>query len=340
MNLFHSLAGFTVVAVLVVAGCAREARAADGDERTPSFPISDHAKKFVGHLERNELAKDDVFVKALVELAKSDLSPEAKADAFMLMQDKIGWLFVGVAKIHPKHNYAQSVELTLSTYVQYQEKMPAGLDVGPLLKLAESSRNEHPLRPSNALLLATILNYKGSKDAVLKAIDAKAIARTQVPAIDLHNLSLAAALARDPAVVRKNLELLPGLDSEESREDVMAVTSIFRDEKMRDMIEAFLKAAFPKSFDNSVQTALIVLVHTSEPEHFRTFYKNLGDMTKDEKAIKILRDFWDSRFHYALQTDQETGIVLKVWDGFTFTLSEGGGTIAWGKTYKNWVELK
>ena len=90
--------------------------------------------------------------------------------------------------------------------------------------------------------------------------------------------------------------MLPQIESEESREDVIAATSIFRDDKLRDKIEEFVRKRFPGMFDNSVQTALIVLAMAGPPDHFRTFYKSLGDLTKDKKDIDRLRDFWDSGF--------------------------------------------
>ena len=128
-------------------------------------------KAFVGRFDRMELLKDEVFVKALEDLAQGELSPEAKADAFALMQERIGWLFVGAVRLFPKHGYAQTMASILSTYFKYQEKMPADLKVGPLLVLARTARGDHPLRASNALLLATILNHKAAKDAVKRAID-------------------------------------------------------------------------------------------------------------------------------------------------------------------------
>src|SRR5271166_4196923 len=52
--------------------------------------------------------------------------------------------------------------MILSTYFQYQQKMPADLNVEPLFDLARKTRGDHPFRASNALLLATILNPKAS----------------------------------------------------------------------------------------------------------------------------------------------------------------------------------
>jgi hypothetical protein len=312
----------------------------DAEAKTPSFPIDAEARAFVGRFDRTELAKDEVFIKVLGELARSKLSPEAKADAFALMQERIGWLFVGAARMFPKCSYAQTIAMILSTYFKYQEAMPAGLDIAPLLELSRTARGRHPLRASNALLLATILNHKAARDTVTQAIDAKAIAKAPVPAIDLHNLSLAAALARDFDTVRTLVNLLPGIESEESREDVIAVTSIFQDEKLRDKIEQFVRTRFPGSFDNSVQTALIVLVHVGPQEHFRTFYKSLGELTQDKKDIDRLRKFWDDGFRDRLQSDDPQRPPLKIWDGFAVKLGKNGATITDGKEYRNWISFE
>jgi hypothetical protein len=332
-----ALAVFLTLASSAVAQPATK----EGDAKAPSFPIEAEAMAFVGRVDRTELAKDEVFTRVLVELARSKLSPEAKADAFALMQERIGWLFVGAARMFPKCSYAQTVAMILSTYFKYQDGMPADLDVAALLELSRTARDRHPLRASNALLLATILNHKAARDSVHRAIDAKAIAKSQVPAIDLHNLSMAAALARDFDTVRKLVDLLPGIESEESREDVISVTGIYHDEAVRDKLEQFLRTRFPASFDNSVQTALIVLVHVSEQEHFRTFYKSLGELARDRKDIDRLRKFWDDGFRDGLQANNpgETA-PLKIWDGFTVTLQKSGATITDENGYRNWISFE
>jgi hypothetical protein len=330
------LAAFWILASIAVAAQGPK----DVDKKAPSFPIAAEAKAFVDRYDRTELVKDAVFIKVLEELARSKLSPEAKADAFALMQERIGWLFVGAMRLFPKVGYAQTTAMILTTYFEYQQKMPADLEVGPLLELARTARGTHPLRASNALFLATILNPKAAKDAVRKAIDAKAIAKAAVPAIDLHNLSLAAALTLDPEVLRKLVDLLPDVDSEESREDVIAVTSNFQDETLRDKVEQFIRRRFPASFDNSVQTALIVLMHVGPQDHFRTFYKSLGDLTKDKKDIDLLRKFWDDGFRDPFQANAALGSALKIWDGFTFAVAKDGGTIMYGKSFRYWISFK
>ncbi len=326
------------IAILVIAVSAMAVE--DEPDRTPSFPIASEAKAFVARFDRMELLKDDVFVKALEDLAKSKLSPEAKADAFALMQERLGWLFVGAARLFPKQGYAQTMASIESTYFEYQQKMPPDLKVGPLLELARTARGDHPLRASNALLLATILDHKTASDAVRQAIDWRAIAKAPVPAIDLHNLCIAAALSRRPDVMPKLVDLLPEIESEESREDVIAATTIHQDERLRDKLEKFVRDRFPGSFDNSVQTALIVLAQGGPTEHFRTFYKSLGDLTKNEKDIALLRDFWDKGFRDRLEIADPGSGAIKIWDGFTFTLHNEGGLVTWGKNFRYWMSFK
>ena len=310
-----------------------------GDKKA-SFPIDPAAEAFIGKFDRTALLKDEVFIKALEDLAKSDLSPAAKADAFALMQQRVGWLFVGAARLFPGQSYAQTQALVLTTFFEYQQKMPKGLEVGPLLELVRTSRADHPLRASNAILLAVILNRESAKDAVGKMIDLKAIEAAPVPAIDLHNVGLAAALAVDPKIVAAAVDLLPKIESEESREDLIVITSIFRDDALRGKIEQFARSRFPASFDNSVQTALIVLAHAGPPDHFRDFYKSLGDLTKDKKDIELLRKFWDSGFRDRLQSDDPGKTPLKIWDGFTFTLEDGGGWITFGRSFQYWISFE
>jgi hypothetical protein len=338
MNLAHRI---PTACLAVFAFCGDAARAADDDKaRAPSFPIAAEAKAFVNRFDRTELATDEVFVKALVELAESKMAAEVKADAFALMQERIGWLFVGAARVFPKQSYAQTIAMILTTFFKYQQKMPPDLKVEPLLELARKARDEHPLRASNALLLATILNPKAAKETVRKAIDWQAIEKASVPAIDLHNLSLSAALALEPDIVGSLVSLLPKIESEESREDVIAVTSIYQNDKLRGLVEEFVRQRFPGLIDNSITTALIVLAHAGPPDHFREFYKSLGELTKDKKDIEWLRKFWDDGFRDPLQSDPEKGSALKIWDGFTFKLENDGGMINYGESFRYWMSFK
>ena len=308
-------------------------------DKRPSYAVEPAAEAFVGKIARTELAKDEVFVKALEDLARSDLSPAVRADAFALMQHQIGWLFVGATRQFPGMAYAQTQAQVMSTYIGYQEKLPKGVAVGPLLELARTARAEHPLRSSNALLLATILNHDAAKEAVRQAVDLPAIERAPVPAIDLHNLSLAATLTRDPKVVAQVVALLPKIESEESREDLVVATAIFQDEALRTLLENFVRAEFPARFDRGVQTALQVLVHGSPPDHFRAFYKSLGD-GKDPKDVKTLRQFWDDKFNALPPPEQAGKTFLKIWDGFTFRLETSGGWLTFGPTFRTWITFQ
>ena len=324
-----------MASILLLAPFLPHAKGAE--DHKPSFSIQAEAEAFVAKHTREELSRDDVFVAVLQDLAKSRLSPKSQADAFALMQERIGWLFAGSARLFPKHGYFQTQTLILSTFFQYQQKMPQGLDVAPLLVFAKETRGDHPLRASNALLLATILNRSAAYEAAKAAIDAKLIASTKVPAIDLHNLSIAASLTGDPKVVVKLLDLLPHTDSEESREDLLAATGIYRNDELRDAVEGFVRKCFPASFDNSVQTALMVLAHAGPLDRFRTFYKSLGT---DKESIEKLSKFWESGFRDRLQSDDPAQQPLKIWDGFTVKVEQDGAWVSYGDSYRYWVSFK
>src|SRR5262245_59977507 len=91
-----------VVLILILAPAPQRGAGAAPDDHKPSFPIEADAAAFVARHTREELAQDEVFVKVLTELARSDLSLKSKADAFVLMQERIGWLFAGTARLFPK----------------------------------------------------------------------------------------------------------------------------------------------------------------------------------------------------------------------------------------------
>jgi hypothetical protein len=77
---------------------------------------------------------------------------------------------------------------------------------------------------------------------------------------------------------------------------VIAATVIFHDDKLRGMIEQFVRQRFPGLMDNSITTAVIVLAQIGPPDHFRDINTSLGDLTKDKNDIDWLRKFWDSGF--------------------------------------------
>ena len=310
------------------------------DDKKPSYPIEPAALAFAGKYSPEELSKDDVFVKALADLARSDLSPQAKADTFALMQAKIGWLFVGASRLFPSMGYAQTSAMVLSTYFGYQQKMPPDLPVGPLLDLARDARADHPLRASNALLLATIFNRPKAREAVIKAIDAEAIGKAKVPAIDLHNTAIAAALTADGKVVEKALGLLSVVESEESREDLLAMTGIYKNDDLRGMVEEYIRRSFPGRVDNAFWTGLMVLAHAGPVDHFRAFYKDLAELTKDPKDIDRLSKFWDSGFRDKLQSDDPAKSPLKIWDGFTATVETEGVWISHGESFRHWLSFR
>lgn len=308
------------------------------DDKTPSFPVDEEAKVFAGRHGHAEWIKDEVFTKGLGALARSGLSPEAKTDAFILMQQEIGWLFAGALRNFPRMCYAQTSAQMLSTYFQYQQANQDGHDVAPLLKLAATTRAGHPLRASNALLLATLLNPKEAKPAILAAIDAPAIAASTVPAIDLHNLCLAAALTGDPKVVEKLFALLPTTESEESREDVLVATSLYQVDLFRDLTEAFLRREFPGRYDNAVVTALQLLAREGGTPHFREFYKSLADLSKSPEDRKKLADLWDARFLDKFQRNAPgNNLAMKIWDGFQVTVDKGGAWISDRKSFRYWI---
>ena len=79
------------------------------------------------------------------------------------------------------------------------------------------------------------------------------------------------------------------------------------------------------------------LAHAGPPDHFRDFYKSLGNLTKDKKDIDLLRKFWDAGFRDRLQSDDPTKSPLKIWDGFT--LEKEGGWITFGKSFRYWISF-
>ena len=55
--------------------------------------------------------------------------------------------------------------------------------------------------------------------------------------------------------------------------------------------------------------------------------------------IDLLRKFWDSGFRDRLQSGDPAKSPIKIWDGFTFTLDNGGGWITFGKSFRYWISF-
>ncbi len=278
------------------------------------------AREYVGQYTTAELFQDDVFVEVLQDLAQSKLTPEAKVDAFILMQQRIGWLFVGMVQMPPKWAYARWSGAQVSTYFQYAFVMPQGIDVADLLELADVEDERwttDPLRPSNALLLASILNHEAAGAAVAKAIDLEAVRATPVPPITIHNLAFAAMLTRDPEQVHRMIVWLPEVIYEESREDLVNLAMVYRTDPVKDALEQFVTEAKADFNDNAVVGALKALSAITPEERFEAFFQaRLTEVDPERRAeFESLRDqqFPD---RLARRTLAEGMSMTKIWDGF------------------------
>jgi len=291
--------------------------------KIPSFKLSDEAIAFTKGFHARELIKDEIFIDSLQTILNSGLNEQAKIDSFVILLDKIGWLFNGSVRLFPGGSYVETYYGIVSTYIKYQKAFKnINYNVTGILEIASKSCEENTISCSNALLLATILDKKASSQTISQLSTVQHINNSKVPAIFLHNLTLSAVLSRNIKLIEKLLDIVSEIKIEEGREDILSAAGIYNYKPFLTTIKTFARKQYLENFDNSVQTAIIIIRKKSPPKEFDVFFKSLK--TGDKKKIReeSLNLMVKNNFKGPLQSQKRSWI--KTWDGFDVTVYEDG----------------
>jgi len=308
------------------------------EAREASYRINPAARALIEPLVGEQLGKDAYFVRVLREvLERDDFSPADRADALTLMLRKIGWLFNGTAPIPPGFSYPRMFQSQAATYLAYQSALEtSAVDGTPLLVLATRECASNALRCASAILLAAMADREATRRRLGSMLDARWIPDTQVPPITLHALCLAVVLARDPALAGRLAALLPSIRGEEEQEDVLSSVAMYEGPRATRVLQQFLAAAADERFDQSVETAAILLRRREPPLAFDAFYAELIARAADESVRSALsalraRSFADG------YSSEGRGTWQKLWDDFSIVVWDDGTGVAFGSTFRDFV---
>lgn len=291
--------------------------------REPSFAIEPAAAARVSPIARERLMSDETFVKELRSLLSSRLSPVEKVDAFSLMLEKIGWLFAGKVNLPPGFSYARLSAGQSSTFLLYQQRL-TGLEyyAPSLLPIAQQGCAANPVRCSNAILLAALLDRKACIPAVRAMLRDHPVAATGPPTIVLHGIARAVLLARDFELKSELAARLPEVGAEEEREEILIVISRFQGPDSWREIQSFVEKALGSGVDNAVQTGIAVLKDRLPAAEFEAWYEQLQSSASPE-ARSALATSAARGFDALSRADAPNGMT-KVWDGFEVVVYDDG----------------
>jgi uncharacterized protein YndB with AHSA1/START domain len=66
----------------------------------------------------------------------------------------------------------------------------------------------------------------------------------------------------------------------------------------------------------------------------------VDELIREKLEQFVRRHFWDAGFRDRLQSNDPARSPLKIWDGFTFTLGDGGATITQGESFRYWISFR
>jgi len=276
----------------------------------------------VGGLDRQALLNDAFFLAELTRVLDSPLAAEAKVDAFVLLLDKIGWLFAGSVPVPARRSYTEMFGGISGTFFQYQEQLAQQTrDVAPFLTIANSQCNTHVIRCANALLLASLLDRDTARGAIDRAATPEKLQQAEVEAVFLHGLVLSAVLTRNADSVLRLGGLLYETKLEEGREDIIAALAIYPSPESTAILQAFVRRDLPQRFDNATDGALDVVRQRSGSDEMAAWLSDLSENQPPETRARLQQG---ETQEFAHRPNAGMGHFRKIWDGFDVTVYDDG----------------
>jgi hypothetical protein len=287
-------------------------------------------RDLVDGTEKSSYFDDDFFNsllrKIILDKQFTDLE---KVKLFYLMQEKIGYAFVGVSYLPPKQNYFNLYSGVAITWQKTKQSLKdLNPDVTGLLALADSNLTRDAIVSSNALLLASMINT----DSVLKKLHsyskADVIWKSKNPDIFNHYVCLSSSLVQDTMVVSNLSANIMSFKQESFIED--AFCAIYtRNNPVKLIHDYILYEKNPKN-DLAIQTALCALAARVPLATFQKSVKSLLVESKDKWKTDLCRNILNNKipFNYSLTNKEQ--LVTKISDGVQLSVYNDGLLISNG----------
>jgi hypothetical protein len=281
----------------------------------------------VNRAEKSEYFKDAFFNRELKDiLLDKHYTDKEKVHLFYLMQQKLGFAYIGVSFLPPQQDYFHFFMGEVVTWQNTRTSLKE-LDYHPgsLLSLVDSSFKRDAILASNALLLATLLNPELSGKALEHYSRESVIRQAKNPEIFHHYVCLSAALKQN-AVITANLKKNIFTHTAGGYIEDALCAFYARNNPVRLIKDYIIREQNPKN-TLAIQTALCVL-HSKVPR--ATFDKSLNEFIseiREDWKKELCRQILHKQIPYNYSLADQEHVVAKIAEGVTMSVYNDGTLI-------------
>jgi hypothetical protein len=272
---------------------------------------------------------DDDYFNTLLKtiLTDSKWSEKEKVQLFYLMQKKLGYAFVGINYLPPKHNFYMFHVSETYTWLKTKSTLKSlNYNINKLIELVDSNLTKDAIIASNALLLATILNPDSISKKLEYYLNSKTILTSKSPNIFNHYVCMSASLYQNPAIVSSLTKNILAFQDACLIED--AICALYSKNNPVGFIKEYFLSEKKQRNALALQTALCVLEKKVPPATFEKSVKSFYSESKEKWKKELCKNILDKKvtLNYSLSNNEQ--IVTKTWENVTLSLYTDGALIS------------
>lgn len=272
---------------------------------------------------------DDDFFNTLLKTIVSDKrwTEKEKVQLFYLMQKKLGYAFVGINYLPPKHNFYMFHLSETYTWLKTKSTLKElNYNVSKLIQLVDSNLTQDAVLASNALLLATILNPDSVSKKLEHYIQKQTILTSKNPNIFNHAVCMSASLYQNPVIVESLTKNILGFKESCFIED--ALCALYSKNNPVGFIKDYILAEKNQANASAIQTALCALSIKVPPATFDKSVKSFLTESKEKWKKELCKNILDKKIPFNYNLSDKEQIVTKVWENVTLSLYTDGALIS------------
>ncbi len=290
--------------------------------------ISKSLRDLIDMGEKSSYFDDDYFNKLLREIVLDKRWTEKeKVQMFYLMQKKLGYAFVGINYLPPKHNYYMFYVSETYTWLKTRSTLKdLHYDVSKLIELVDSNLTKDAIIASNALLLATLLNSDSVAKKLESYLDKERIMTSKTPNIFNHYVCMSASIYQNPVIVEKLMLNARSFHEACFIEDV--ICAIYSKNNPVGFIKDYLFSEKNSANVLAIQTALCALEKKVPIATFEKSVKSFSAESKEKWKKEIYKNILEKKvlFNYNLSDNEQ--VITKTWENVTLSLYTDGALIS------------
>lgn len=290
--------------------------------------INKSLRDLIDEADKSSYFDDDFFNNLLRSIVTDKRWTEKeKVQLFYLMQKKLGYAFVGINYLPPKHNFytfhLSETYTWLKTKVSFRD---LNYNIRPLIALVDSNMSKDAIVASNALLLATLLNPDSVTKAVEHFLDKNVISATKNPNIFNHYLCMSASINQSPLMVEKLTSNILAFEEGCLKED--AICALYSKNNPVGFIKDYVMAEKNPLNVLAIQTALCALEKKVPEATFDKSVKSFMQESKDKWKKELFKNILDKKVPFNYNISDMEQIVTKTWDHVTLSMYLDGALIS------------